>query len=106
MSQVIAKGAKAVQTEVQGVTKAVAKRTVGVGATISGVTWGALMAVGAFIFQAVNTKMPCAVIVKTTSLVSHLGFWAQVGISRCNSGGVRSGATLMECRARVSGVIE
>ena len=71
-----------------------------------GVTWGALTAVGTFIFQAVDTKVPCKVTVKTMSLVSRLGFWTQVGISRCNSGGVRGGVTLMECRARVSGVVE
>ena len=74
MSQVIAKGTEVAQTEVWGVTEAVAKRTVVLGATILGVTWGALTAVGTFIFRTVDTKVPCEVTVKTTSLVSRLGF--------------------------------
>ena len=61
--------------------------------------------VGAFIFWAVDTKVPCEVTVKITSLISCLGFWAQVGILRCYSGGVRCSVALMECRMRVSGTI-
>ena len=74
MSWVIAKGTEAVQTEARGVTEAVAKRTVVSGTMILGVTWGALMAVGTFILWTADTKVPCKVTVKTTSLVSHLGF--------------------------------
>ena len=105
MSWVVAKGTETVWAEARGVTEAVAKRTVIAGATILGVTRGALTTVGTLIFWTVDTKMPCEVTVKTTSLVSRLGFWAQAGISRCNSGGVRGGSALMECRTRVSGDI-
>ena len=105
MSWVIAKGTEAVRTEAWGMTEVVAKRTVVSGATILEVTRGALTAVGTFIFQAVNTKVPCEVTVKTTSLISHLGFWAQTGILRCNLSGVRSSSALMESRTRISGGI-
>ena len=91
MSWVVAEGAKLVQTEVRGVTEAVAKRTVVLSTAILGVTWGVLTTVGAFVLRAINTKMPCEVTVKTTSLISHQGLWAQMGISRCNSSGIRGG---------------
>ena len=88
VSWVIAKGAETIWAEAQGVTEAVAKRTVVVGTMVLGVTRGALMAVGAFIFRTVNTKVPCKVTVKTMSLASCQGFCAQTGISRCNLSGI------------------
>ena len=105
MSWVVAKGAETIWAEAWGVTKAVAKRTVVAGAMVLGVTRGVLMAVGAFIFRRVDMKVTCEVTVKTMSLISHSGFWAQVGILRCNSGGVRCHSALMECRTRVSRTI-
>ena len=105
MSQVIAEGAKSVQTEARGVTEVVAKRTVVPSAAILGVTWGMLTTVGAFVLQEINTKMPCKVTVKTMSLISRQGFWAQMGISRCNSSGIRGGTSLMKGRVGVSRVI-
>ena len=68
-------------------------------------TQGVLTAVGTFILQVVNMKVPRKVIVKTTSLASCQGFWAQMGISRCNTSGIRSSSTLMESRTRVSRVV-
>ena len=106
VSWVIAEGTKAVWTVVRGVAKAMTKRTVVSGATILGVTQGALTAIGTFILWAVNTKMPRKVTVKTMSLINHLGFWAQTGILRCNSSGVRCGLALMKGRTRVSGGIQ
>ena len=66
---------------------------------------GVLAAVRAFVFWAVNMKMPCDVAVKTMSLSSHCGLWAQMGVSRCNSSGVGGGMALMKGRARISGII-
>ena len=102
MAWVIAKGAVAVWTVMGGVAEAVAKRTVVLGTTILGVTWGALMASGTFILWAVNMQVPHEVTVKTMSLISHQGFWAQTGISRCNSSGIRCSSALMKGRTRVS----
>ena len=105
MTGVIAEGAETVQTVMGGVAKAVTKRTVVSNTTVLGVPRGPLMAVGTFVFQAVNTKMPCNVTVKTTSLRSHCGFWAQTGVSRCNSSGIGGSTVLMKSRVRVSGDI-
>ena len=105
VSWVVAEGAKLVQAETWGVAKAVAKRTIVSSATILGVAWGTLMTSGTLVLWAVDTKMPHEVAVKTTSLISCQGFWAQTGISRCNSSGIRSGSALMESRMRVSGVV-
>ena len=105
VSWVIAKSAELVQAEVWGMTEAVAKRTVISGTMVLEVTQGTLMAIGTFVLQAVNTKMPHKVAVKTTSLISCQGFWAQMGISRCNLSGIRGSSTLMEGRTRVSGDI-
>ena len=102
MSQVVAEGAKSIRAEAGGMAEAVAKITVVSGATILGMTWGALTAMGTFILWAVNTKMPCKVTVTTMSLVGHLGFWAQTGISRRNLSGVGCSSALMKGRTRVS----
>ena len=105
MSQIIAQGTTSVWTVVGNVAEVVAKRTIVVSAMVLGVTRGMLVAVGILILWTVKTKMPCEVAVKTMSLISHLGFWAQMGISRCNVSGVRSGSALMESRMRVSRVV-
>ena len=102
VSRVIAKGTKSVWTVAGGVAKAVAKRTVVLNTTVLRVPRSPLMTVGAFVFQAIDTKMPHDVAVKTTSLQSHCGFWAQTGILRCNSSGIRGGLALMKGRTRIS----
>ena len=102
---VVAKGTEVVQAVTRGVPKPAAKRTIVLKTSVLRVPRGALTAVGAFVFQAVNTKMPHDVAVKTMSLISHCGFWAQMGVSRCNSSGIRGSTTLMECRTRVNGGI-
>ena len=88
MSRVVTKGALSVQTDTGEVTEAPAKRAVVVRATVLGVTWSTLMAVRAFIFRAVDTKMPLVVTLKTNSCHSRDRLWAQPGISRHNSSGV------------------
>ena len=105
MSWVVAKGAKPVQTDTRDVAEVVAKRTVASSTTILGMTRGALSAIGTLILWTVDTKMPHNMTLKTASLMSHCGFWAQMGISRCNSSGVRGGSALMKDRTRVSGNI-
>ena len=106
MSRVVAEGAKVVWAIVGGVAKVVAKRTVVLNTTILGVTRGALMAAGALILQAVNMKMPCDMVVKTTSLSSHCGLQAQTGVSRCNSSGVGGGTALLKGGVRIGGIIQ
>ena len=74
VSWVIAKGAKSVWTDAGNVAEVAAKRTVVSSATILGVTRGMLTAVWALIFRTVDTKMPCDMALKTTSLISRCGF--------------------------------
>ena len=79
-----------------------------VGAIISdtAVLWmtgSPLTTAGTFIFRTVDTEMTCSVALKTMSLCSRDGFWAQAGIVRCNSCWIRGGMTLMKSRSSVSG---
>ena len=99
------KGAKSVWTVMGCVAKAAAKRTVVSNTTVLRVARGMLATVRALIFQAVDMKMPCNVAVKTTSLSSHCGLWAQMGVLRCNSSGVGGSTALMKGRARISRII-
>ena len=62
-----------------------------------------LTAAGTFVFGAVDTEMASGVAVKTTSLCSRDGFWAQAGIARRNSCRKRGCATLIKGRPIVSG---
>ena len=56
---------------------------------------GSLLAIaGTFILGTVNTEMACGMALKTTSRCIRDGFWAQVGIARCNSCRVGSRVTL------------
>ena len=88
MSWVVTKGTSLVRTDTGEVTEAPAKRTVVARAMVLGVTWSTLTTVRAFIFQAVDTKMPLVMTLKTNSCCSCDGLLAQPGISRCNSSGV------------------
>ena len=67
------------------------------------VTGGLLATAGAFILRTVNMEMACGMALKTTSRCIHDGFWAQMGIARCNSCRVGSRVTLMKGRSSVSG---
>ena len=67
------------------------------------VTRSSLATAGAFIFWAVDVEMTCSVALKTTSLCSCDGFWAQVGIARRNSCWIGGRTTLMKGRSSVSG---
>ena len=102
MTGVIAKGTELIWTVAGGVAKAVAKRTVVLSATILEMARSTLTTVGALILRTVDAKMPCKVAVKTNSLSRHCGFWAQVGILRCNASGIGSGMALLKGGARVS----
>ena len=105
VSPVVAKGAKLVWTVAGGVAKAVAKRTVVSNTTVLRVARGTLVAVRTLIFQAVDTTMPCSMAVKTMSLHSCCGLWAQTGVSRCNLSGVGGSTSLMKGRAGISEII-
>ena len=106
MSWNITEGAKMVWTVLCKMAVALAKRTVVSSAMILGVTRGLLLTVGTLILQTVDMKMSLAMAVKTRSLRSHDGLWAQAGISRCNSSGVGCSVALVKGRVRVGGVIE
>ena len=67
------------------------------------VTGSPLATAGTFVFGAVDTEMACSVALKTTSCCSCDGFWAQVGIMRCNTCGIGGRATLVKGRSSVSG---
>ena len=88
MTWVVVEGTEVVWTVAGGVAKLAAKRTVVSSATILGVARGTLVTIGTLILWAVNMKMPCKVTVKTNSLSRHCGFWAQMGVLRCNMSGV------------------
>ena len=105
MSQVVTKGAVSVWTVMGGVAEGVTKRTVVSSTTVLRVARGALETVRALVLQTVDTKMPCDMAVKTTSLCSHCGLWAQTGVSRCNSSGIGGSVTLMKGGARISRII-
>ena len=62
-----------------------------------------LTTAGTFVFGAVDTEMARGMALKTTSRCSHNGFWAQVGIVRCNACGIGGCATLVKGRSSVSG---
>ena len=81
-----------------------------VGAIISdtAILWMAgspLTAAGTFIFGAIDMEMASGVALKTTSLRSRDGFWAQAGIARYNSCGIGGRASLMKGRPIVSGEV-
>ena len=67
------------------------------------VTRSSLTAAGTFIFWTVDMEMPCGMALKTTSLCSCDGFWAQAGIVRCNLCRIGGHATLMKGRSSISG---
>ena len=106
MSWVVAEGTEMVWTIAGGVAKVAAKRAVVSNAMVLRVARGTLATVRALILQAVNTKMPHSVAVKTNSLISRCGLWAHTGVSRCNLTRVRGGTALMKGRMRVSGDIQ
>ena len=68
MSRVVAEGPEMVWAIMGDVAKASAKRTVVPNTMVLRVARGALTTVGAFILWAIDTKMPCSMTVKTTSL--------------------------------------
>ena len=61
-----------------------------------------LATTGAFVLRTVNTEMACGMTLKTTSLRSRNGFWAQAGIARCNSCRIGGRATLVKGGSSVS----
>ena len=67
------------------------------------VTGSSLTATGTLIFRTIDAEMAHGMALKTTSRFSRNGFWAQVGIVRCNSRGVGGRASLMKGRLIVSG---
>ena len=91
-----------VQAIPREMTEVSAKRTVVMSAMILGMAWGSLMTVGAFIVWTVDMKMPCSVALKTKSLCRREGLWAQTGVLRCNTSGVRGGLSLLKSRMNIS----
>ena len=82
--------------------------TSAVGAIISdtAILWMAgssLAATRTFVFRTIDTEMACGVALKTTSLCSRNGFWAQAGIARRNSCRKRGRTSLKEGRSSISG---
>ena len=71
-------------------------------AAVLRVTRSSLATAGTFIFWAIDAEMTCGVALKTTSLCSHDGFWAQAGIARRNSCWIGGRTTLMKSRSSVS----
>ena len=106
MSWIITEGALSVWTDTREMAKTSAKRTVVARAMILGVAWGTLSAVRALIFWTVDAKIPLVVTLKTNSCCKRNRLWAQSGIVRCNSSGVRSGVSLMKGRAGIGRLVD
>ena len=72
---------------------------------VLGMAGSPLAAARALILGAVDTEMTCGMALKTTSHCIRNGFWAQVGIMRCNSCWIRGCVTLVKGGLSVSGDI-
>ena len=106
MSWVIAEGASSIWADAREMAKASAKRTVVASAMILGVARGVLSAVRALVFRTVDAKMPTVVALKTNSRCKRNGLLAQVGIERCNSSRVGSGASVMKGRTGIGRLLD
>ena len=71
-------------------------------AAVLGMAGSPLVTTGALVLRAVDMEMACGMTLKTMSHCIHDGFWAQAGIVRCNSCGIRGCATLVKGRSSVS----
>ena len=105
MSWIITEGTPSVWTDTREVAKVSAKRTVVASTTVLGVAWGTLLTVRTLVLWTVDAKMPLVVTLKTNSCCECNGLWAQLGIVRCNSSGVGSGASLMKGRAGIGQLV-
>ena len=99
----VTEGAMSIGTVAGQVSEASAVGAIIPNAAVLRVTRSSLVTAGAFIFWAVDAEMTCSVALKTTSLCSRDGFWAQAGIVRRNSCWIGGRTTLMESRSSVSG---
>ena len=98
----VAEGAASVGTVTGQVSEASAVGAIIPNTAVLRVAGSPLAAAGTFIFRAVDAEMTCVVALKTTSLSSRDGFWAQAGIARRNSCWKGSRATLEKGRSSVS----
>ena len=99
----VTEGATSIRTVVGQVSEASAVGAIIPDTAVLWVTRSSLATAGAFIFWAVDAEMTCGVALKTTSLCSRNGFWAQAGIARRNSCRKRGRTSLKEGRSSVSG---
>ena len=99
----VTEGATSIGTVAGQVSEASAVGAIIPDTAVLWVTRSSLATAGAFIFWAVDMEMTCGVALKTTSLCSRDGFWAQAGIVRRNSCWIGGRTTLMKSRSSVSG---
>ena len=99
----VAEGAMSIGTVAGQVSEASTVGAIIPDTAVLWVTRSSLATAGAFIFRTVDTEMTCGVALKTTSLCSHNGFWAQAGIARCNLCWIGGRMALMKSRSSVSG---
>ena len=99
----VAEGAAAVWAVASQVGKTSAVRAIISDTAILWVAGSPLATARAFVLRTVDTEVACGVALKTTSLCSRNGFWAQAGIARRNSCWKRGRTSLKEGRSSVSG---
>ena len=99
----VAEGASSIRTVAGQVGEASAISAVVPDTAVLWMAGSPSTAAGAFIVGTVDTEMASGVALKTTSLRSRNGFWAQAGIARCNSCRIGGRASLMKGRLCVSG---
>ena len=99
----ITEGATSIKTVMGQVGETPTEGAIIPDAVVLWMTGSALVTAGTLILGAVDMEMACGMTLKTTSLCSHTGFWAQAGISRCNLRRIGGCATLVEGRSCISG---
>ena len=98
----ITEGATSIGAILGQMGETAAEGTIILGAAVLWMAWSLLVTAGAFVLGTVDTEMACGMTLKTTSHCIHEGFWAQAGITRCNSCGIGGRVTLVKGGSSVS----
>ena len=102
MIRSITEGTLSIGTVPGQVSEMLAEHAIILDAAVLWVAGSLLTATGALVLRAVDMEMACGMTLKTTSCRVHNGFWAQVGIVRCNACRIGGCATLVKSRSSVS----
>ena len=98
----VTEGATAIGTVTGQMGETSAEGAVVSDTAILGMARSPLATAGTFVLRTVDMEMACGMALKTTSCCIRNGFWAQAGITRCNSCWIGGCATLVKGRPSVS----